>query len=92
MIRTALSYLEQGWFEEAARPYERILRAFPREPLASSLLSLCYERPTLRVSDDVKDCDSLFGILRWLAHLPVNLTEPQNLPPANGPCSAHVSG
>jgi adenylate cyclase len=41
MTRLASRYFEQGNFDEAARRYEEILRAFPRDPLARSLLSMC---------------------------------------------------
>jgi class 3 adenylate cyclase/ABC-type nitrate/sulfonate/bicarbonate transport system substrate-binding protein len=41
MTRAASSYFEKGDLAEAARRYEEILLAFPRDPLARSLLSMC---------------------------------------------------
>jgi adenylate cyclase len=40
MTRLASRYFEQGNFDEAARRYEEILCAFPRDPLARWLLSM----------------------------------------------------
>jgi adenylate cyclase len=42
MTRAASSCLEQGDLLEAARLYEKILTVFPHDPLARSLLSMCY--------------------------------------------------
>ncbi|WP_083636332.1 ABC transporter substrate-binding protein [Bradyrhizobium sp. AS23.2] len=41
MTRVASSYFEQRDFDEAARRYEEMLIAFPLDPLAKSLLSMC---------------------------------------------------
>ncbi len=41
MTQAASSYFEQGKFDQAARRYEEILLAFPGDPLARSLLSMC---------------------------------------------------
>jgi Tfp pilus assembly protein PilF len=41
MTQAASRYFEQGNLDKAARRYEEILRAFPRDPLARSLLSMC---------------------------------------------------
>jgi adenylate cyclase len=47
MTRAASSCFEQGNFDEAARRYEEILRAFPRDPLAGSLLAMCSTAATV---------------------------------------------
>jgi adenylate cyclase len=41
MTQVASSYFERGDFEEAARRYEEILRAFPGDPVAKSMLAMC---------------------------------------------------
>jgi adenylate cyclase len=41
MTRAASSYFERGDFEDAARRYEEILRAFPGDPVAKSMLAMC---------------------------------------------------
>lgn len=41
MTRDASSHFERGEFDHAARRYEDILRAFPDDPLARSLLAMC---------------------------------------------------
>ncbi len=41
MTRTASDYFERGDLHQAARRYEEILAAFPHDPLARSLLSMC---------------------------------------------------
>jgi adenylate cyclase len=41
LTRDASSYFERGEVEEAARRYEDILRAFPDDPVAKSLLAMC---------------------------------------------------
>jgi len=41
MTWAASSHFERGNFDEAARRYEEILLAFPQDPLARSLLSIC---------------------------------------------------
>jgi adenylate cyclase len=41
MTEAASKHFEQRDFDEAARRYEAILLAFPRDPLARSLLSIC---------------------------------------------------
>jgi class 3 adenylate cyclase/ABC-type nitrate/sulfonate/bicarbonate transport system substrate-binding protein len=45
--QAASSFFEQGNFDEAARRYKEILRAYPRDPLARSLLSMCSEGAAL---------------------------------------------
>jgi adenylate cyclase len=42
MTRAASSCFERGDLDEAARRYEEILKAFPHDPLARSLRSMCY--------------------------------------------------
>jgi adenylate cyclase len=41
LSREASSYFERGEVDEAARRYENILRAFPDDPVAKSLLAMC---------------------------------------------------
>ncbi|MBR1279090.1 ABC transporter substrate-binding protein [Bradyrhizobium sp. AUGA SZCCT0283] len=41
MTRDASSYFDRGEFDVAARRYEDILRAFPDDPVARSLLAMC---------------------------------------------------
>jgi class 3 adenylate cyclase/ABC-type nitrate/sulfonate/bicarbonate transport system substrate-binding protein len=41
MTRLASDYFERGKFDQAARGYEEILRAFPRDPVAKSLRGMC---------------------------------------------------
>jgi hypothetical protein len=41
MTQAASSYFERGDFEEAARRYEEILREFPGDPVAKSMLAMC---------------------------------------------------
>ena len=41
MTEAASKHFEQRDFDEAARRYEEILLAFPRDPLARSMLSMC---------------------------------------------------
>jgi adenylate cyclase len=46
MTQAASSYFEQGKFDQAALRYKEILLAFPGDPLAKALLSMCSERAT----------------------------------------------
>jgi adenylate cyclase len=39
--QAASSYFERGDLDEAARRYQEILQAYPQDPLAKSLLSMC---------------------------------------------------
>ena len=41
MSRTASDYFERGQFDRAAERYEQILRAFPEDQVAKSLLAMC---------------------------------------------------
>ncbi len=41
MTRTASDHFERGEFDQAALRYEEILRMFPEDPVAKSLLATC---------------------------------------------------
>ncbi|OCK54472.1 hypothetical protein LMTR3_26745 [Bradyrhizobium sp. LMTR 3] len=41
MTRTASDHFERGDFDHAAQRYEEILRVFPQDPVAKSLLAMC---------------------------------------------------
>ena len=41
MTRLASQYFERGEFGQAARCYQEILRAFPCDPIAKSMLGMC---------------------------------------------------
>ena len=41
LTREASIYFERGELDQAARRYEDILRAFPGDPVAESLLAMC---------------------------------------------------
>jgi class 3 adenylate cyclase/ABC-type nitrate/sulfonate/bicarbonate transport system substrate-binding protein len=42
MTRAASDYFKRGEFDRAAQRYEAILRVFPQDPVATSLLAVCF--------------------------------------------------